>query len=112
MKERDKVKIKTKGIGGRIIGTSETVFGKFYLVMTYPDLISGKPVSLYTEDELELVVSYGHSPVDYTKLVGIPLAPEIPQAARCSKCGIDLSSPMGYVCASSQCPVGLGGFTC
>lgn len=33
----------------------------------------------------------------------------IPKENKCPKCGINLESPMGYVCGSVNCPTGLGG---
>lgn len=32
--------------------------------------------------------------------------------SKCSKCGLDLSSPMGYVCSDPCCPTGLGPIMC
>jgi hypothetical protein len=43
----------------------------------------------------------------------IPIWPGVqPEASKCPKCGLVMSSPMGYVCPmGGDCPTGLGGFT-
>jgi hypothetical protein len=38
--------------------------------------------------------------------------PSVGATSRCGECGITLSPVMGYVCARSHCPSGLGGVSC
>lgn len=42
----------------------------------------------------------------------IPVMPAVSANPRCGKCNIELAPIMGYCCPHSDCPCGLGGFSC
>jgi hypothetical protein len=42
----------------------------------------------------------------------IPVMPAVSANPRCGKCNIELAPIMGYCCPHTDCPCGLGGFSC
>lgn len=41
-----------------------------------------------------------------------PNTPQLSSIPTCSKCGLDISKPIGYCCPNMDCPVGLGPIVC
>ena len=53
------------------------------------------------------------SPMPSTPLTPPYPWPEIKESVKvCTKCGLKLDGPMGYVCSNYPCPCGLGGAWC
>jgi len=69
---------------------------------------SGTDKAIWSDAKTEDLLNIEFSP----KLAYREPIPSTGLAGNCSKCGLNLSNTMGYVCGSPDCPCGFGGAQC